>query len=397
MTTLTNAEISRLCNVTRATVTNWVANAMQKENNLELVTNNNKVQVIKNEHNLAELNRLKILGQKHSNKAFLKETKPDDKFYSLFSDSQIIEIINSLKTSKEISLKYTYINGGAKIWNDYHIESIKNGQYSATQKESKMLCQSLEFLRDRLESFEKVNVVDVGPGNALIAKNFIDLLNKEKKLNKYIAVDISIEMNQIAIANIKQWLPDIQTESYVRDVENENIADILYKNKKQGHTINIVLFVGGTLGSLTDKYQFLRNLRASVDEGDIVIFTTKLDNLTDRVELEHIKDKSSRLLWIPQMLGVDVENCDIIRKYDDRINAKTAYLVLDKDYTIKFNFSGVETVINLLKNEQILIWQFHLSTISELINELDKSKLRIIQLITEKKYEYILVSCESML
>ena len=395
MNTYTNAEIARIFKVTKATVTHWLSNATNKENSLELVTNINKVQVIRNEHNLAELTRLKELGQKHKNKSDLSVTSPDPKFYEYFTKSQVIEIINSLKTSKSLSLKYTYIDGGAKIWNEYHSEAMENGQYPATKKESKMLCQSYEYLRDRLESFDKVNVIDVGPGNSFLVKDFIEKLRKDKKIDKYIAVDISKDMNDISKASINTWFPDLKFLSYVRDIETESIADVLFENKQEGKIANIIIFGGGTLGSMPDRIQVLKNFRASLDENDILLLTTKLDMVTERVELSHVKDKFSRLLWVPKLLGIDTDKCDVIRRYNEQIKAKSAYLILDKDYEIEFETNGVVSKILLSKGEEIFIWQFHMSTLEELLAEMSSVKLKIVQLLTEKNYEYILVSCES--
>ncbi|MEM1312393.1 MAG: L-histidine N(alpha)-methyltransferase [Patescibacteria group bacterium] len=396
MVTLSNAEISRLYKVTRATVTNWVSNSIAGENNLELTTNNNKVQVVKNQNNLAELQRLKESGKKHANKSSYLEIEPSKEFYKLFNEEQAIEIVNSLKTSKEINLKYTYLNGGAAIWNEYHEKSVEKGEYPATKKESKMLCQSFEFLKDRLEKSQMVNVIDIGPGNGLVVKEFISKLSKDNRIFTYISIDISREMNEIAISNINTWFPEIDTLSYIRDIENETIADILFKNKKGENVTNIILFTGGTIGSVQDRHQILKNLRNSIDQNDVIIVTTKLDNITERVELNHVKDKFSRLLWIPELIGIDVNNCEVIKKYNTNINSKAAYILLDKDYKINFKIDGASTSVFLSRNDEILIWKFHLSTISELFDELNKSNLRVIQLLTEKKYEYILVSCESM-
>jgi uncharacterized SAM-dependent methyltransferase len=396
MVTISNAEISRLYKVTRATVTHWVTRATKGENNLELATYNGKVQVIKNEHNLAELQRLKNHGNKHKNKNFSQNVAPNKEFYDLFSESQIIEIINNLKTSKAVGLKHTYLNGGARIWNEYHLNAVKMGEYPATQIESRMLCQSFEFLRERFESYDKLNIVDVGPGNGLLVKDFIELLSGIGKMNKYIAVDISSEMNDIALKNINEWYKELDTLSYAKDIETENIANVLFNNKKEGKIANIVLFAGGTLGNIPDRLQCFKNLRNSIDEQDILIITTKLDNITERVELAHVKDKFSRLLWLPRLLGINTDECDVIKKYNEKIKAKTAYLVADKDYNIKFNLNDTESTVSIKKDEEILIWQHHLSTLPELYTELDASKLRIVELLTAKKYEYILVSCESM-
>jgi uncharacterized SAM-dependent methyltransferase len=395
MNIYTNAEIARIFKVTKATVTHWVTNAINRENSLELTSNTNKVQVIKNEHNLAELTRLKEIGQKHKNKSNRAIVSPNPKFYDYFNKSQVIEVINSLKTSQTLSLKYTYLDGGAKIWNEYHSEAMKNGQYPATKKESKMLCQSYEYLKDRLEAYNKVNIIDVGPGNCFLVKDFIEKLIKDKKIDKYIAVDISKDMNDIAKTSMNNWFPDLKFLSYVKDIETESIADVLFENKQDEKTANIVIFGGGTLGNMSDRNQVLKNFRSSLDENDILLLTIKLDMVTERVELSHVKDKFSRLMWVPKLLGIDTENCDVIRRYNENIKAKTAYLILDKDYEIEFKADNVISKISLNKGDEIFIWQFHMSTLEELVSELASVKLKIVQLLTEKNYEYILVSCES--
>ena len=94
----TQAEVSRICNVSRATVNRWVELSIEGKNNLQLDTSTNKVRILDNPHNEAELKRLSAIASKYQG-GEVKKVVLSDEFYKLFSFEEKIEIFNILISS----------------------------------------------------------------------------------------------------------------------------------------------------------------------------------------------------------------------------------------------------------------------------------------------------------
>jgi predicted DNA-binding protein YlxM (UPF0122 family) len=165
MNTYKNVEIAEEFNISKAAVTRWIENALEGKNNLQLSRLNNKVQVIKNEHNRAELKKLSIDGLIFKNKAEYAETSPTKHFYDTFSENQVIEIINNLKNKKEIPIKFSYLDGGAKIWESLSESASVSGVSTAFTVTPHLLDLSYQHILSRLEEGQKVNIIELGAGD----------------------------------------------------------------------------------------------------------------------------------------------------------------------------------------------------------------------------------------
>lgn len=212
----TSNEITHKHNVSAMTVSRWISNAKSKKNALMLFNSKGKSHIIRNGNNEAELKRLSLAGKGNKPKYNLKITNPVAAFYKNFTEQEILAIINSLETASEIDHKYSYINGGAAIWDRYYLENvIKETNYPTPIRVENLLKASSSYLDFISEGYSKINVFDVGPGNALLVINFLKYLNKTKRLERYVALDISSEMNAFATKNVLKEFPDIKIGSRV--------------------------------------------------------------------------------------------------------------------------------------------------------------------------------------
>ncbi len=390
-------ELSKKLDVSITTINRWISNAEKGKNNLQLTTVNDKIYIVNSSHNDSLFFKLKGKGSVYKNKSTHIYATPEEKFYSTFTTSQVVEIINALKTKKEIPLKLTYINGGAKIWNNIIESSYNKGDYETSLTDVELLKEASYFLLRKSNSYDKVNIVDIGQGNSITTKKFIQSFLDTGKLNKYIAIDVSKEMNEIAEANINKWFPGLNFTSYVHDIEKYDIANILFNEKKGGNVLNIVLLVGATIGNVKNQRWLYDNIRYGFDDRDIFIVTNKLEKADNKTDfIEPLTKHPERHLWIPDLLGIDLESPELVFYYDEEEKAKVGYLKLSKPHTITFKVEGFEIVVEIPSNTKIQIFYHKMSARENLIKILEKADFEPIHMITSSDHSHILVTCKSL-
>jgi len=235
------------------------------------------------------------------------------------------------------------------------------------------------------ENEKKFNVVDIGPGNAYPVKDIINYLYKNDTLSRYIGIDISQEINQIAEKNLNSWFPKLEVLTYERDLESSKISNIVLGNKTSDET-NIILYIGNTLGNHDDRVEILKHLRSGMTPEDLMITTFTLDVPANRAVLNYVKSLESDLHqgWIPEMLGIDLNLCEVVVEYNAKLNCKTKGFKLDKDYDIEFKLPNRTEIINLKKDQVINTWKHYLVDSINFINEARAAKLEVIDLKTDK-------------
>lgn len=374
-----NIELSRRFGIGGSTISRWIQNSIDGKNTLEItetkqVTSDKSVyRIISNAHNEKELLKLFQEGRSKNQLSLKKEININIDTLKLFTTKQISELINALE-DKQIPLKFTYINGGAGIWDNYVVEGRRNGEYAATKKTEELL----DILGNELHLInpenKKINFFDIGCGNFLPVQNFINLLNKKDLLNKYIAIDISQEMLDIAEREALKTLKPEQIVKIQKDFEFENFSE--FTNPfRESDTINVLSILGSTIGSYIDQRVILAHLRDSLIKDDVLILSNKLDSDNDKTKFNHILEKNEQLLWIPAMLGIDTGEVQFHSMYDEKKDARVIAMKLDKDYSFTFTFpdSNAERKIYLYASDQIILWHHKMSIIEEAITQFIRS------------------------
>lgn len=367
-----NIELSRRFGIGGNTISRWIQNSIDGKNTLEIVekkqlTNDKPIfRIISNAHNEKELLKLFQDGRSKTKVSLKKEVNINIDTLKIFSTKQISELINALE-DKHIPLKFTYMNGGAEMWDEYIQESRKSGEHPTT-KRTEQLLDSLYNNMDLINpENKKINFFDIGCGNFLPVQNYINTLNKKKMLNKYIAIDISQEMLEIAETQALKILRPDQIVKVQRDFEIENFSD--YANPfRDNDTINIVAFIGSTIGNYTDQRTILTHLRESLIKDDLLIITNRLDTENAKTKFNNILEKNERRLWIPAMLGIDTGEVQFHSIYDEKKDARVIAMKLDKDYSFTFTFpdSNAERKIYLYASDQIILWHHKMTSIEDI-------------------------------
>lgn len=264
------------------------------------------------------------------------EVKPCDEFYDTFSDEEILDIIQNLESSRAIDLKYTYYGIGAKQWNDYVNDVL------SVSAEEELMEHAFDLIVKHIKKFDidKINLVDLGVGNAAPVQKIINKLNDKNILNKYIGADISQEMFKYAEKNLKNIIVKNKRVMHRCDFERDNLYSALCKNKigAKMNVCNILISLGGTICNHENISTVLENIYRSMDREDLFFFSNKIlkkQNIIDSSNL-FTPELLQMFTWILQYVGIDISCCDSSYHYDEERNMRYMIISLDKNYIINF-------------------------------------------------------------
>ena len=401
MNTLKNIDIAREYNISSSTVTRWIQLNFEGKNNLQLHKKSNRYLIIDSPHNKAEISRLVEDGKKYRSNIDCKRVNLGEDFLKYFSHNQAIEIFNNIELQKKINNKFTYVHSGAKVWDDYYIENALNGRYPTPNRVINLLDSSLDYLKYKLSGYTSVNLIDIGPGNSYPVKNFISSLSKITKINKYAAIDISSEMTKLSEENIKNWFPDIKFEKYVADVENTYFDKIFFDIQESfdGKILNLILYLGSIIGLHDDKVRVLNNIREGLSKNSLLVISNTLDSQLNRSDFSYVKNPlgDKQNLWIPELLGINIDKCELISKFNSINNSRVLNLKLDQDYEITLDILGKKRKLELHSGEEINLWQHEMTNISSLIEDFKDANLQLVGLMTELDLSHVLIYAEPVI
>ncbi|BDI18706.1 hypothetical protein ANSO36C_45080 [Nostoc cf. commune SO-36] len=326
--------------------------------------------------------------------------KPSSEFYALFSKEEVLEIIEALEVRREIPLKYSYKGRGAKSWNDFYLKYVIPRWYGRVNVEIDLLKDNFQYLNSNIPTGKKVNIVDVGAGNSYPVKKFIRELNKLGKVNKYIALDISEELLHVSKNNFTKWFPLVDFISSPIDIENSCVPKILFQNQlihENDDTAKIFLHLGVTIGNHQNRDKVLKNFRDSMGKNDFLVFTNEIGSNSQwngivRGGCKYHVDEIYG--WVKNKIGIKSEDCELIRKYDLRIDSIVANLKFLHDYTINFSRMGIDKNIEISEGEEITIWRHHKYEMPKLLQEIERSGLQLLHYSTDKNKSHIMVICK---
>lgn len=195
---------------------------------------------------------------------------------------QISEFVTALKGRNEIPLKFEYLDNGAKRW-DALVHS-KNYKLGLTETDL-IKSSATEILK---EVKERANIIDLGCGTGDKAVFFLQKLKTHKK--KYVALDISEEMLNLAKSKISGKILNLNSEFQRIDFEEGNFAHITEFLREKNYPFNLILFLGNTLGNVSDKSRVLSNIRESMTFSDHLLIGIELFDINRIQEiLSHYK------------------------------------------------------------------------------------------------------------
>jgi len=179
------------------------------------------------------------------------------------------DLYNSLSKESEILSKYSYLGEGAKYWDalskKWSMLNINTSDENTLIK--KNLDNAIASVIQR--GVKGINIIDIGCGNGLTAKDILQEILEQNVQVTYTAVDISKEMASLAKNNIDKKIKAISTEVYIMDFEKDDLTKL--REGLKPYYINLVMILGNTLGNYKDPSKILNNVMQLASKSDLIL------------------------------------------------------------------------------------------------------------------------------
>ena len=267
----------------------------------------------------------------------------------MFTQRQVAELITSIQGRGEIPLKFNYLGDGAKNWAAIAKKRMGGG-INATEKN--LLTKRV---KDFLESFEnstKLNIIDLGCGDGTPIIPILDELKNQKITFRYIPLDISQEMLDLAEKTIKTKY-SCEVKKALFDFELGNFSDLTYGLKADGYS-NLLCFLGSTVGNFSDKNRILTNMRDSMGSDDFLIVGVEMTNFSKINKLmPHYTDAlvQNLMYFVAEKIGVNKRQTTYEATWNDKESQVECWMKVNKDQEIKLGGDKFK----LEKDEKILL------------------------------------------
>lgn len=393
------SELVKKYGVSRGTVRNWIEYAKQGKLPLSLHTEDGKEYVANTAGNISILSDVVEKGKKYRNTKTAKVISPKPEFYSIYSESQIYDIATNLEVHHEIPRQYNYFNGGAGHWDKYAERLAEEDAPNLINSTIKLLQSNQGYLDDLLSRFKRINVIDVGVGNAHPVRGLLTHLLDQGKLGRYIALDISPAVLEIARENINLWFEDrINFEGYEYDINYDRFSDLLvneYVREDAKDTANLVLLLGGTLSNMRESDSGYKIIHDSMGVNDYLVHTTKLDTEATRNYFDFDLQPGETNLAAIHGLVVDLLNIDrtfyeVEMGYDPVRKQRFERIRLNVSLTIKFDFKKGARYVELNKGDAILTWRGLQQTVADVNDQFNRTGFYLLHSSQTDNREYIL-------
>ncbi|WP_431127670.1 L-histidine N(alpha)-methyltransferase [Flagellimonas flava] len=255
---------------------------------------------------------------------------------------------------KHLSSKYFYDELGDKLFQDimampeYYLTNCEFDILEANKAEISAL-----FSQDG----EAFSLFELGAGDGKKTKILLQYLVDNKVPFDYRPIDISQNaLDQLETA-LKQEIPEVEINT-LQGTYFDTLRDIDKVNGRK----KVILFLGSNIGNLLHEpaIEFLKNLRDSVNEGDLILMgfdqkknpQTILDAYNDKTGITEAFNKNI-LARINRELGGDfvLDNFLHWEVYDPETGTAKSYLVSKEAQTI--NIESLQLQIRLKKWETI--------------------------------------------
>ena len=374
-------ELASRFRVSLKTVHNWIDAAKEGKVNLQLHEHDGKTYIANTSGNFIALQYLAEKGKKYRNSLHQKVISPSEKFYSLYSQRQTLDLITNLTTHHEIPRQYNYFDGGATNWDNWLKRLEKEESSNLLKGTLELIHNNIHNLDLLLKDYKYVNVIDIGVGNGRPVKEVLSRLLKQKKLHRYIAIDISRSMLDIAKSNIEKWFgKDVKFEGYIKDISFERFDDLLVEDmlsEKADKTINLVLVLGATPVNFRIFSDPLKVVYGSMSDRDILVYTDKPDTESSRRYFDFnpkpgAGELSPNHRFILDLMNIDSSLYNVEMGFDEQKRMRFVRIRLKAALSIHFKVNDGERIVELEKGDTIMLLRvWHLSAV-EVISEFEK-------------------------
>jgi hypothetical protein len=363
-----NKELADEFGVSLPTVANWIKDTLAGKKDLELVEHNGKTLIARTYKNLKLIREYVSQGFKYKPLNTRVLASPRSDYIKYFSDKQLIELKKDLVDKKQLDIKYSFIGGGAMLWNkvceSLGTSSMAYGSYH------QMNLLAIPIIIS-LSSKNKINLFEIGTSNGKALLAFLKALDTTHKLNSYIAIDMSREVNKTTTRDLKKEFPNLNVASYVFDVENESFEEVVYElYQDYPDSMNIFILYGGTFGNFSYPEKAIMNLAKSMMSGDLLCINNSYPHVDQSKDFKYMYESpvADHYLFGARALGIRAEPTNLQYDFDGQNMIRTLYLKVPLDHTLKFSINEREEYVDIPKGTRIKIWQHRMTDLNYIQN-----------------------------
>ncbi|MBI4092229.1 MAG: L-histidine N(alpha)-methyltransferase [Candidatus Levybacteria bacterium] len=251
---------------------------------------------------------------------FVESKKAQTQF---LTKSQEAELITALVGRREIPLKLEYLGEGADRYVAISAPEVAGGS------EVEIIYQYKERLSDFLKN-RRFNLLDIGCGDGKKAAFFIS--NITKQVSSYSGLDISPRMLDLAGQTMQIAHPELAYEQFIDDFEHGSISNTTYYLNRRYQHNNLILFLGNTIGNLSDAHRVLINLRDGMSSQDLLFVGMAFYN-PKNIPIASYNEKAIDLLWtVPEKIGIGRQDAKIYWTYNAALRQLECQLEFIKNW-----------------------------------------------------------------
>lgn len=395
-----NTELAKLYKVSEKSIRNWIEATHDGKLDLTLYEENGHAFIANTTKNITIIKGLVDKGKKFRNSRGYKVVKPTREFFEMYDSAQVYDMISSIDTYKEIPHKYSYFDGGAEHWDKYTHKLIAETAPNLLTNSMDLLRLSMPYIDRLISGFDNINIIDVGVGNGLPVRSLVSHLIDQNKLGRYIGLDVSQDMLEIAKHNFALWFGDkVRFEGYVCDFSHQRFRDlylpeILAEDEKS--TLNLHLFLGGTIANLRRPERTLTTIHDSMSKDDVLISTMKLDTPTTRRYFDFSAGSDAPALDLQEknilnLLNIDESYYLIEQQFDEKLFERRIQVRFNIALCLEFNIGDRTKMVEINKDDAILLWRSKHRNLLQMLQLFDDNDFETMQIIRSKNLECLLI------
>lgn len=253
----------------------------------------------------------------------------------MLTKRQEAELVTAIQGRGEIPLKFSYLGEGAEHWAT--IARERSGGDGINSFEVILLKKRLDDFLSTLDLKNGINILDIGCGDGVPVFPILEKLKNDGVPFKYVPIDISQEMLDLAEKTLKEKIPDLVCEKVQTDFEIGQFSEVTHELKKDG-SVNLLLFLGSTLGNHSDLSRVLTNFRDSMTSKDYLIVGVELTNLAKVQKIiPHYETKAvdNLVTFMLNYLKVPKENYSYEALWNEKYNQIEMRATFSKDSKIE--------------------------------------------------------------
>ena len=255
---------------------------------------------------------------------FVESKKAQTQF---LTKSQEAELITALVGRREIPLKFEYLGKGADRYVAISAPEVAGGS------ETEIIYQYKERLSDFLKN-KRLNLLDIGCGDGKKAAFFISHITKQ--VSSYSGLDISPRMLDLAGQTMQITHPELTYEQFIDDFEHGNISNTTYYLTRRYRQNNLILFLGNTIGNLSDAHRVLINLRDGMSDQDLLMVGLAFYN-PKNIPVAAYNQRAIDLLWtMPEKIGIEKNDAKIYWIYNEKLRQLECQLEFTRNWSKVF-------------------------------------------------------------